>query len=126
MVQQEWSNRMNASILSWAAVAGNGHTDTSLASAAFNGRQYLFAKGILDGRVYVNTLGSDGRDWGNWTEVPGNGTTNAALDAVAFNNQLFLFLKGGVNGHVYMNRMSLSGSWSGWSEVPGNGVVSSS
>jgi hypothetical protein len=117
MVQKEWSNRMDASIVSWAEVAGSGQTNTPLASVPFNGRLYLFAKGIIDGRVFMWSVGSDGRDWSSWSAVPGNGTTNAALNATVFNNQLFLFLKGGNDGRMFINRMSASGTWSGWTGV---------
>ena len=51
-----WSNWSSWS--RWAEVGGT--TDVALAAAAFNNQLYLFAKGIDDKRIYVNTFGPTG------------------------------------------------------------------
>ena len=44
---------------------GNGTTDAALATASFKDRIYVFAKGIEDKRVYVNSA-RDGQPFGTW------------------------------------------------------------
>ncbi len=56
----------------WKEVEGNATTDAAPAAATLGGRVYVFAKGINDRRIFVNSAPSgqhfDG--WGSgWSEV---------------------------------------------------------
>jgi hypothetical protein len=52
----------------WTELPGNGTTDASLSAAALNGRIYVFAKGIEDRRIHVNSA-ADGHAFEGWSEV---------------------------------------------------------
>ena len=107
----------------WSAVPGGGTTDAALCATAYAGRLLLFAKGIDDRAIYVNSLDSSG-SWSGWSAVPGGGTTDAGLtSAVGIDSRLYLFGKGIDDRRIYMNMMNLTGAWSGWHEVPGGGTT---
>jgi hypothetical protein len=56
----------------WKQVEGNGITDAAPAAAALGGRIYVFAKGINDKRIYLNSAvaGQPFDGWGSgWSEV---------------------------------------------------------
>ena len=105
----------------WTQVPGGATTDVALATAAFNNQLYLFAKGIDDKRIYLNTY--DTSNWSGWAQVPGGGTTDAALAPVVFNNKLFLFAKGINDKRIYFDTYDTSGNWSGWGPIPGSGTT---
>lgn len=109
-------------------VPGDGATDAALESLYFNGKVYLFAKGI-DDRIYVNIM--DGAySWSGWNEVPGEGTTDTALaaewiyDPVISDFRLYLFAKGGEDNRIYYNTKEYSSEhWGIWQEVDGEGTT---
>ena len=51
---------------------------------------YLFAKGVNDDRIYVNSA-REGYPFDGWTEVQGGRTTTAAAAAAAFGERLYVF-----------------------------------
>jgi hypothetical protein len=117
LVQKEWSDRFGASVLSWAEVAGGGHTDAALAPAALGNQFFLFAKGINDDGIHVNRLGADG-NLGGWQLTQGTGTTGSAPDATAFNGKLFLFSRD-TDNRIYVNSSADGTTWSLRQEVGG-------
>ena len=88
---------------------GGGTTDAALAPVVFNSKIYLFAKGINDKRIYVNTYDT-ASSWSGWTEVPGGGTTDVAVAATVFNGKLYLFGKGIDDKRIYVNTFGAAGN----------------
>jgi len=85
----------------WGEVSGGGTTDVALSAAVFGNRLYLFAKGIDDKRIYVNSY--DGGSWSGWHEVPGGGSTDVPLSAASLGGLLYLFAKGIQDTRIYFN-----------------------
>jgi hypothetical protein len=52
----------------WTEVQGGGTTNVSPAAASLGNRLYVFAKGINDNRIYVNSA-ADGHGFDGWLEV---------------------------------------------------------
>jgi hypothetical protein len=98
----------------WTQVPGGATTDVVLAAAAFNNQLYLFAKGLDDKRIYLDTYDTSG-SWSGWGAIPGSSTTDVALAAAIFNNKLFLFSKGINYRRIYVNISDNADSWSSWS-----------
>ena len=95
----------------WREVPGNGTTDVGVACVGFDGKWYLFAKGIDNKRIYVNTS-VDFKTWSGWAEVPGNFKTDVALCGETFHkepygHQLYLFAKDIKTHRIYVNTMGV-------------------
>jgi hypothetical protein len=111
----------------WSEVPGGGTTDRALCAITAD-TEYLFAKGIRDNRIYVNSRGAQGA-WGGWSEVPGGGTTDRALASAYGSIGVLLFAKGIQDQKLYFNLLDgqlVAGrpaTWHGWREVPGGGTT---
>lgn len=100
-------------------------TDAAPAAASLGNRIYVFAKGINDKQVYVNSA-VDGQafdGWGQgWQAVPGI-TTDAAPAAAALGNRLYVFAKSLTDSRIYVNSavngQAFDGWGQGWQAVPG-------
>jgi hypothetical protein len=105
----------------WQAVPGIT-TNVAPAAATLGNRIYIFAKGLQDNRIYVNSA-ADGQAFGNWKEVEGNGTTDVALGAAALGERIYVFAKGLNDKRIYVNSavagQPFDGWGSGWAEVHG-------
>jgi hypothetical protein len=115
----------------WSEVPhGNipGMTDAALAVTAKDSTLWLFAKGIADKKIYVNTLRVNQyepeghfnvRHWSGWVGVEGDDTTDTAVAAVASgaDGYLNLIFKG-IDGGIYWNRHNMQ-RWIGSAELPG-------
>jgi hypothetical protein len=62
----------------WNEVPDGGTTNVALAAINFNDKLYVFAKGIQNQRVYINST-SGGANWSLWSEMAGGGTTDVSL-----------------------------------------------
>jgi hypothetical protein len=68
----------------WKEVEGGGTTDAALGAASLGNRIYVFAKGINDKRIYVNSVvaGQPFDGWGSgWSALP-DAMTDAAPAAL--------------------------------------------
>jgi murein DD-endopeptidase MepM/ murein hydrolase activator NlpD len=89
----------------WAEIGGT--TDAALAPIRVGDRLLLFAKGIVDKRIYCKET-TDGASWSGWTEVRGGGTTDAGLGVETVNwavndQSVYLFSKGIADKRIYVN-----------------------
>jgi hypothetical protein len=70
-------------------------------------RVFLFAKGIDDRRIYLNTHDLVANSWSGWSEVPGGGVTDKPLASTAVPRanglDVLLFAKGIDDSRVYVN-----------------------
>ncbi len=108
----------------WQPIA-DATTDVSVAAASLGNRIYVFAKGINDKKIYVNSgverKAFDG--WGKgWQSVPGL-TSNVAPAAAALGNRIYVFAKSISDNRVYVNSavngQTFDGWGNGWQPVPG-------
>jgi hypothetical protein len=77
----------------WVEVPGAGTTDLAPnASVDASGNLHLFAHGIRDRRVYVQSLSGTTEQWGTgWVEVPGGLTTSHSFASALHETNLHLF-----------------------------------
>ncbi len=107
----------------WTEVQGHAETECAPAAAALDNRLYVFAIGINDKCIYVNSAEDgqpfDGFGFG-WSALP-NTTTDVTPAAAALGNRLYVFAKGIGDKQIYVNsalsRQAFDGS--AWAAIPG-------
>jgi CubicO group peptidase (beta-lactamase class C family) len=108
----------------WTALP-DATTDASPAAASLGNRIYVFAKGVNDKQVYVNSA-VDGQAFDGWNhgwQVVSGITTNTAPAAAALGNRLYVFAKSNTDNRIYVNSavngQAFDGWGQGWQAVPG-------
>jgi hypothetical protein len=111
----------------WSQVPGNGTTDARpSASGDLAGNLHLFAKGIVDRRVYMQSMWGNTEVWTGWVEVPPGGlTTNHSIASAMHEGNLHLFAVRD-DGHIVHKRAFIGTgpvTSEPWTEVPPGGQV---
>jgi hypothetical protein len=105
----------------WQEVLGGATSTAAPAAAALGNRLYVVAKGINDGKVYINSAESgrpfDGFGTG-WSAL-GTLTTDAAPAVASLGNRLYVFAKT-TNDRVWVASAASGQAIGAWAEVPGN------
>ncbi|HEY3230143.1 MAG TPA: serine hydrolase, partial [Roseiflexaceae bacterium] len=106
----------------WTALP-NVMTDVTPAAASLGNRIYVFAKGINDKQIYVNSaLDGQALDGNGWSAIPGV-TTDVAPAAASLGNRIYVFAKGINDKQIYVNSalpgQPFDGWGNGWSAIPG-------
>ena len=99
----------------YAGVPNTVTTDVSAAAAGFNGKLYLFAKGMDNKKLSVCQF--DGATWSAFTVIPTSGTTDAAPAATVFAGKLYVFAKGVGDKKLYVSTFDGT-TWSGFTLIP--------
>jgi hypothetical protein len=106
----------------WPEVPGGTRTDAAVSAASANGKLVVAAKGIVDGRVYVNEMTPRER-WTGWRLVPGGARTDTAPATVGFQGELYVLIKELRSRRILATVRLRNGSWTEWAELPGEGVT---
>jgi len=111
----------------WNAVPGDGTTDAKLdASVDYSGNLHLFAKGINDRRIYMQSMSGLNETWTGWKEMQPTGmTTHHSVASVLHENNLHLFAVRD-DGHIVHKRAFVGGgplTNEPWAEVPSGFVT---
>lgn len=85
----------------WSEIAGGGTTDAAPAAATLDHRVYVFAKGVGDKRVYINSAIDSGA-FGGWSLVDASFQTDAAPSAATLFDRVYVAGKHVGDGGVYL------------------------
>jgi hypothetical protein len=106
----------------WLAVPGGGTTDLKPnASIDASNNLHLFAHGINDGRVYMQSMWGTTEQWTGWIEMPGGLTTSHSFGSALHEGNLRLFAVRG-DGVVVQKRVFIGTSavsQEPWTPLPG-------
>ena len=111
-------------------IVGPSHSNTSAAKAAaqtelvvpsVSGQAYVFAKGIENSRIYVNSA-EDGQPFGGWEQVPDEITTSLQVGAASMKGRLFVAAVR-QDRRVYFCSAPDGQPFSDWLEVPVGGAT---
>jgi hypothetical protein len=111
----------------WSAVPGGGTTDARPdARVDTSGNLHLFVKGIIDRRVYMQSMWGNTEAWTGWVEVPPGGlTTHHSLASALHEQNLHVFAVRD-DGQIVHKRAFLGGgplTNEPWAAVPGGLVT---
>jgi hypothetical protein len=90
----------------------------------FKGHLYLFVKGALDTKIYVNST-ADAVTWTGWSQHASGGLTNTPLAAAVYLSRLYVFAKS-LDSKIYLASTADGTTWTAWTEVPIGGVSDAS
>lgn len=107
----------------WSEVPGNGTTDAMLAAGVDASKNlHLFAKGINDRRIYMQSMWGNNEVWTSWVEMPPGGlTTHHAVAAALYEQNLYVFAVRDDGQIVYKRAFVGTGPLTNepWTVVPG-------
>ena len=111
----------------WSAVPGGATTDVKPNACVDSaGNLHLFAKGINDRKIYMQSMWGGSEAWTGWIEVPPGGqTTYHSLGSALHETSLHLFAVRD-DGHIVHKRVFIAGGPATnepWVEVPGGFVT---
>ena len=107
----------------WSPVPGGGTTDAKPnACVDFSGNLHLLAKGINDGRIYMQSMWGATEIWSGWVEVPPTGqTTRHSLGSALHETSFHVFAVTDAGNIVHKRVFVGNGPLTNepWVEVPG-------
>lgn len=111
----------------WSVVPDGGTTDAKPSACVdFSGNLHLFAKGINDRRIYMQSMWGASETWTGWVEVsPAGQTTHHSLGSALHETSLHLFAVRD-DGHIVHKRVFVGNgplTNEPWVEVPGGFVT---
>lgn len=101
----------------------DGTTNAAFNATVFDGKLYLFAKGINGDGIYFRTAPiSTPNAFGKWESIPGQ--TRDSVASVVYKNRLYIFATSLVGQQLWMSWVERGQSrFSGWSAVPGSSLT---
>lgn len=90
-----------------------GLTKEGVSAAVFNDKLYIFYQGTKHGRIWYNTISSDGV-WRSDDLQITDCRCSSSPSAVVYDNRLYVFYQGaGDNGDMYYNTLDVDFGWLG-------------
>lgn len=106
----------------WPEIPGGRRTDAAVSAASASGKLVVAAKGIPEGRVYVNEMTPQER-WTGWRLVPGTVHTDTTPTVAGHQGELCVLIKELKSRRILATVRLRNGSWTEWAELPGEGVT---
>ncbi len=93
----------------WHKIPMVGKTDAAPFAICYSGKLWLFTKGMVDGRIYLNTF--DAYGWSGYSDVVGDITTTLPVGGNAYGNNLYLYASNSVTHRLNIG-CYIDGHWS--------------